>query len=61
MTEHQDPKDRKTESKVPQPSTEGRVINAHDLFQGAREVWLELDGVRYRLRITRRNNLMLDR
>jgi hemin uptake protein HemP len=40
---------------------EPRVIDAGDLFQGTREVWLELDGVRYRLRITRRNKLILQK
>lgn len=40
---------------------EPRVIDADDLFQGAREIWLELDGIRYRLRITRRNKLILQK
>jgi hemin uptake protein HemP len=38
-----------------------RVINADAIFQGAREVWVELDGIRYRLRITRRNKLILQK
>jgi hemin uptake protein HemP len=38
-----------------------RVIDAKELFQGDREVWLELTGVRYRLRITRRNKLILQK
>jgi hemin uptake protein HemP len=38
-----------------------RVIDAAQLFQGTREVWIELDGVRYRLRITRRNKLILQK
>jgi hemin uptake protein HemP len=38
-----------------------RVIDADAIFQGAREVWLELDGIRYRLRITRRNKLILQK
>lgn len=38
-----------------------RVIDADTIFQGAREVWLELDGIRYRLRITRRNKLILQK
>jgi hemin uptake protein HemP len=42
-------------------SKEPRVIDADAIFQGAREVWLELDGVRYRLRITRRNKLILQK
>ena len=38
-----------------------RVIDAAELFQGDREVWLELTGVRYRLRITRRHKLILQK
>lgn len=37
------------------------VLNAAELFRGHREVWIELDGVRYRLRITRRNKLILQK
>jgi len=38
-----------------------RVLKADDLFAGKREVWIELDGVRYRLRITRRGKLILQK
>ena len=38
-----------------------RVIDADEIFQGDREVWIELAGVRYRLRITRRNKLILQK
>ena len=38
-----------------------RVVNAEELFAGKREVWIELDGVRYRLRITRRGKLILQK
>jgi hemin uptake protein HemP len=38
-----------------------RVIDAEELFQGGREVWIEHEGVRYRLRITRRNKLILQK
>jgi hemin uptake protein HemP len=37
------------------------VLRAHDLFQGQREIWIEHDGQRYRLRITRRNKLILQK
>ena len=43
------------------PQQPPRVIDADALFQGDREIWLELDGVRYRLRITRRNKLILQK
>ena len=38
-----------------------RVLKAEDLFAGKREVWIELDGVRYRLRLTRRGKLILQK
>jgi hemin uptake protein HemP len=38
-----------------------RIIDADTLFQGTREVCIELAGVRYRLRITRRNKLILQK
>jgi hemin uptake protein HemP len=38
-----------------------QVLDARQLFQGTREVWIDHDGVRYRLRITRRNKLILQK
>ena len=38
-----------------------RILNAEEIFAGKREVWIELDGVRYRLRITRRGKLILQK
>jgi hemin uptake protein HemP len=38
-----------------------RVVGAGELFRGAREIWIEHAGVRYRLRITRRNKLILQK
>jgi len=37
------------------------VIDARELFRGRREIWIEHDGVRYRLRLTRRNKLILQK
>ena len=37
------------------------VLKAEEWFGGNREVWIELDGVRYRLRITRRGKLILQK
>lgn len=46
----------------PQSDAEpARTIKADDLFGGKREVWIDLDGVRYRLRITRRGKLILQK
>ncbi|MCE9534443.1 MAG: hemin uptake protein HemP [Planctomycetes bacterium] len=38
-----------------------RIVDAGKLFGDSREIWIELDGVRYRLRITRRNKLILQK
>jgi len=38
-----------------------RIIRAQDLFRGDREICIELDGTRYRLRMTRRNKLILQK
>jgi hemin uptake protein HemP len=37
------------------------VIEAEQLFQGRREIAIEHEGNRYRLRITRRNKLILQK
>jgi hemin uptake protein HemP len=50
------------EDRAEAPSGEPpRVLQADELFAGQREVWIELDGVRYRLRITRRGKLILQK
>ena len=48
---------------IPESPAEGpvRVVRAEELFGERREVWIELDGVRYRLRITRRGKLILQK
>jgi hemin uptake protein HemP len=47
------------------PETENNdeptVFAAKDLFAGKREVWIDLDGIRYRLRITRRGKMILQK
>jgi hemin uptake protein HemP len=50
-----DPPDEST------PYKPERVVRAEELFGEQREVWIELDGVRYRLRITRRGKLILQK
>jgi hemin uptake protein HemP len=37
------------------------VVHVANWFGGRREICLELDGVRYRLRITRKNKLILQK
>lgn len=43
------------------PNEPSVVIDAQRLFGQAKEVQIELDGVRYRLRITRRGKLILQK
>lgn len=38
-----------------------KILNAEELFGERREIWIDLDGVRYRLRITRRGKLILQK
>jgi hemin uptake protein HemP len=54
------PKRPEPQTPAPRP-TEPRIIDAEQLFRGNREVWIEHAGVRYRLRITRRNKLILQK
>lgn len=45
----------------PNAGTAERVVRAEDLFQGERQVCIDHAGVRCRLRITRRNKLILQK
>ena len=38
-----------------------RILRAEELFRGGQEIWIEHAGDRYRLRITRRNKLLLQK
>ncbi len=53
--------DDRDEEPPPPDDAPDRVVNAAELFGDRREVWIELDGVRYRLRITRRGRLILQK
>jgi hemin uptake protein HemP len=59
MTDHPNPPQQSSEPS--KPDEPPRLIEADSLFQGRREVWIEHDGIRYRLRITRRNKLILQK
>lgn len=52
------PSGQPPQSDVPEPPV---VVDARQLFRDRREIWIEHDGVRYRLRITRRNKLILQK
>ena len=43
------------------PAKPPPIVQADKLFGDRREIWIELDGVRYRLRITRRKKLILQK
>lgn len=58
MTEPPPPPERPPADKLAEPAP---VVVTEDLFRGQREVLIEHDGVRYRLRITRRNKLILQK
>lgn len=59
MSESQSHPDKK--SRADERQERPTVIDADKLFQGSREVLIEHEGVRYRLRITRRNKLILQK
>ncbi len=44
-----------------EPTPADRVVRAEELFGEKKVVWIDLDGVRYRLRITRRGKLILQK
>jgi len=48
-------------STAPSPDAQEKVVRAEELFGERREIWIELEGVRYRLRITRRGKLILQK
>lgn len=50
--------DRPDDAPLPDPE---KVVRAEDLFGDTRELWIEHNGERYRLRITRRNKLILQK
>jgi len=61
MTEKQSHRQQEPTSSDETRQDQPRVIDADELFQGSREVWIEYEGVRYRLRITRRRKLILQK
>ncbi len=61
MTENPSRLQRGEAGELPERSETPRAIDAEELFRGSKEVWIEHEGVRYRLRITRRNKLILQK
>ena len=50
-----------TEPRPHEARAETPVVPSDSLFHGQREVWIEHEGERYRLRITRRGKLILQK
>jgi hemin uptake protein HemP len=57
MAETNKPSAPQSDSRQREPA----VLDAQVLLQGRKEVWIEHAGVYYRLRITRRNKLILQK
>lgn len=55
-----DETDDRTPVSDSQPEPE-RIVRAEELFRDRQELWIELHGERYRLRITRRGKLILQK
>ena len=51
--------DTSQQSGEPTRDNSQKVVRAEELFGESREIWIELDGALYRLRITRRGKLIL--
>ena len=55
------PSDTKSQDSAEKPRPDDIVMQAQQIFGDRREVWIEHGGVRYRLRITRRGRLILQK
>jgi hemin uptake protein HemP len=61
MNANDHPQSQKPDSKGDQSVDAPKVVKTHDLFNGQREICIEHEGEQYRLRITRRNKLILQK
>lgn len=61
MTDAKDIPERRPQTSADQESPLAPIIDTNTIFQGRREIWIEHAGVRYRLRITRKNRLILQK
>jgi hemin uptake protein HemP len=60
MSEHED-RAQATAGERGADAPPPRILRAEELFRGGQEIWIEHAGDRYRLRITRRNRLILQK
>jgi hemin uptake protein HemP len=57
-----DDDDNESQNREEEPAQAASVIlNSTELFSGDREIWIIHNGERYRLRITRKNKLILQK
>ncbi len=61
MKKPDDPSSDKPTGDSDEPQGNVRTVSAQEIFQGDREVCIEHEGEIYRLRITRRNKLILQK
>jgi hemin uptake protein HemP len=61
MNKPHDPSSDKSAGDADEPKDTTRIVSAQELFQGDREICIEHEGEIYRLRITRRNKLILQK
>jgi hemin uptake protein HemP len=61
MTDDPVPNNAPRQPRLSATVAEPRTLDAQELFQGANEICIRHAGVQYRLRITRRNRLILHR
>jgi hemin uptake protein HemP len=52
---------REKDEEIEQADPNAPVVQATTLFGSHKEIWIDHQGVRYRLRITRRNRLILQK
>jgi hemin uptake protein HemP len=61
MHKPNDPSSQKPDGDREEAQENVRVVSAQELFHGDREIFIEHEGEIYRLRITRRNKLILQK
>lgn len=59
MTSDEPPEEGAEAPAAPRTEPPPPSYTTQELFRGSREVWIEHDGLRYRLRITSRGRLIL--
>ena len=61
MNKPNDPASDKPQGDTDEPQGNVRILSTVEIFQGEREICIDHEGEIYRLRITRRNKLILQK